>query len=137
MRSLYLILPTFLMLFAFESFAQQGDVWCYAASPSSSERYLEKGKGLENAKNAARSKCAQKHRDCQVTECYESNPYAFTCVATRPCCETRIGGYRAFSHNYNLAKSVAFNNCRRRNNSCVVACYPNFQSQFLLFSIQD
>lgn len=109
-------------------------VWCYAETEEAPGlRFLQEGVDTETAKNAARSECEGKYDQCVVTECFLSNPYAFTCTATKPCGETKIGGYTAWSSSEAVARTYSLRSCHVFNAQCSVACFPNFTVEYRVF----
>jgi len=130
MKFLILIYVTLMV-----SSAALGNIWCYANSASHpAEKFLESGVDIEAAKNAARLACADTYPDCEISDCYVASPYAFSCVATHPTGEKKIGGHQAYSFSYDLAKIKALGWCMAVHPDCAVACYPNFQPADLAYS---
>jgi len=102
--------------------------WCYALAKDGN-RSLRWSNTLDGAKDSARSRCVADHGGpCEVTQCYEANPYKYSCVGGKSSNETTIGGFRAFSNSERLAREAVLKNCTRRwgASKCGSICYPNF-----------
>jgi len=101
--------------------------YCFAKSHIDAATVLRRGDTLEASKNSARSQCNDEHGSCEVIQCYEENPYRYSCLAGRTGGPNRVGGFKTSSNNLDVARGVSLTNCRRvYSSACESICYTNF-----------